>query len=381
MEQTVTEVCSVFDETVLSLKVLCLVIEQAVDIEEVKTVFGADMAYLFHEHVYLESQYDRLLSAASIAGVVLQEDADKMVKLAQQVKDSFRLICRFIRRNLKPLRLFKKLPFDVLEHAASLPAHKPWSKLAVPLSQYMEIVVRRLNDSAEAGEKNEMDPETVLLHLEMTRRHCQDRCTRFQGVLDDLTRKRNERRAQGDKVMQGLKQERARLLQRVRSERGVAKELIDKDINELEKQAMETKTSVEDTCKKHMTQLEKDGHKHQEQEFLLLRRTRFMNVETEKIIADYDEKMISLTKKTDAAEKQKSAEKIRNEELKAKVGVLVADRLKWEAVLAERRRVLEEEMARLDSACIVIQRAFRSYLERRPPRKKKKGKTKGKKKK
>lgn len=381
MEQTVTEVCVVFDQTILSLKVLCLLIEQAVDIEDVRTVFGADMAYLFHEHVFLEAQYDRLLSAAGIAGVLLQEDADKVVKLAQQVKDSFRLICRFIRRNPEPLRLFENLPFDVLEHAASISTHNEWTKLAIPFSQYMEIVVRRLIADA-AGEKNDMDPETILLHLEMTHRHCQDRCARLQGELDDLHRKRNERRTQAKLVIEGLREERGRLLQRVRSEKGVAKEMIDKDISHLEKQAMEAKASVEENCKKQNAQLGRDAHKHQEQEFLLLRRTRFMNVETAKTIADYDAKMISLTRKAEAAERQiKGDTKMCKEIAEELVAPLVADRFLWDAVLTERRRKFEAEMAILNGACTVIQKAFRKYLALRPPRKKKKNKSKAKKKK
>jgi len=380
MEQTVTEVRAVFDETILSLKVLCLVIEQAVGIEDVKTVFGADMAYLFHEHLYVEAQYDRLLSAASIAGV-LQEDADKVVKLAQQVKDSFRLICRFIRRKPSPLQLFQQLSFDVLENAESLRPHRNWTKLAIPLSQYMEIAVRRLI-ADEAGEKNEMDPETILLHLEITHRQCQDRCARLQGELDELNRKRVERRTQAKVLMEGLHNERERLLQRVRSEQGVAKEMIDKNIGQLEKQVMETKAAVDESCKQKGAQLERDAHKHQEQEFLLLRRTRFMNVETGKIIADYDTKMITLTRKAAAAEQQIREDTKRCKEIQEEqVDVLVADRLEWEAVLAGRRRALEEQLEQLSSACTVLQRAFRSYLKRRPPKKKKGKKTKGKKKK
>ena len=110
---------------------------------EVKEVFGADMAYLFHEHVYLEAQYDRLLSSAGIAGVLLEQDANKVEKLAQQVKDSYRLITRFIHRNSAPNRLFEALSFEPLSRVAEVPTYHEWSKKARDLAGYLDLVKRR----------------------------------------------------------------------------------------------------------------------------------------------------------------------------------------------------------------------------------------------
>lgn len=361
MEHTVQEALAVCDETTLVLKVLCLLTEAVNNEKEVKEVFGADMSYLFHEHIYLEAQYDRLISAAGIAGVLLQEDADKVLKLAQQVKDSFRLICRFIRRHPDPETLFDRLSFDVLERVKTIHTYREWTDMAIPLGDYMEIIKRRMQSSEE---KNEMDHDTVLLHLEMTKQHCQDRAARLEGVLMNHKRKRAKRRAEGLKVVQTLRKEKDLLLAKIEAERGVTRNSMLNEINEMDTKLKEKKKTVKEAVKTKTSDLGKKSYKNQEQEFLHIRKTRHAKVETEKIIKHYDAKMISLTEQFEHTEMLYQRDKPKVEVLQAKVKALTDQRVQWEKLLAERRRKAEEAFRLLHTSAARIQAYYRGWQTR-----------------
>lgn len=308
--------------------------------------------------------------------MLLQEDAEKVVKLARQVKDSFRLIVRFVHRHPDPNKLFEQLSYDVEEKAKSSEAYKSWTDIVCPLNEYMDIVKRRLRS---VDKRNEMDQETVLLHLKMTKRHNQDRVTRLFGVYEEMKRKRETRKAQGTDVVESLKQEKKALLHRVQSDRGSIRTKVESDINKLSEAVKERKKDVKKSCKDQSSKLGKLSVQHQEHEFLLLRKTRHTKMETEKVIRLYDKKMFDLTKRLEAITKRHAEEELQSQLLKEQVDMIVAERVAWEKVLMQRQREADMKLAQLHAACLVIQRVFRNYLARRPPKKKKnKGKGKGK---
>lgn len=349
LEPNVRAVVAVFDETILTLQVICLLCDQIVSLPEVREVFGPDMAYIFAEHLFLEAQYDQLLWTMNIGGVLLMEDADKVIKLATQVKDSFRLICRFIRRLDDPAALFSALAnqsIDVMHKPKGVDKMEEWRVMAYAFRRFCGIVQHRMSSSpSEEFSKH----ETMLLDMQVRLRTAQSRAKSLKEKYEAAQRNRADSIVKVRNKFNRIKKEMKGTAGTAGKDRQVL-QMMDEQLSEMNTTLHVNRQDSQSHIQSVASETRALALKHQEEEFQLMRNIRRTTLELEEVIAKYDKDMMQVDTAINKLKPLHESERLKVRETREELAKYVEMRVQWERAEEEKRKREEERRKKTQSS-------------------------------